>query len=165
MKNSFFSFSRLEISPATGLWLLAFIALAGEVYEVVQTQGSVGAIAALAVTLLILVMALRGLSTENTLLKRMDEVLEGASKGILEPRINGIPASGRLVNCAYRTNEVLDQVEAVFRESLTVISRMGEGHFGRQPQTAGLRGLYPQVLIRLPMHKKKWPPPWATSAS
>ena len=149
MKNSFFSFSRLEIGPATALWLLGLMALAGAAYGVVQTEGATWAVAALVLTLLVLLMGLRGLSTENKLLKRMDEVLEGASKGVLEPRINGIPASGRLVNAAYRTNEVLDQVEAVFRESLTVISRMGEGHFGRQPQTAGLRGLYPQVLIKI----------------
>ena len=103
MKNSFFSFSRLEIGPATALWLLGLMALAGAAYGVVQTEGATWAVAALVVTLLVLLMGLRGLSTENKLLKRMDEVLEGASKGVLEPRINSIPASGRLVNAAYRT--------------------------------------------------------------
>jgi methyl-accepting chemotaxis protein len=149
MKNSFFSFSRLEFSPAVGLWLLSLVSLAGAAYDLVFTSSSEVGIALMAVTVVVMLLALRGLSTENKLLGRMDEVLEGASKGILEPRINGIPTASRLTHCAHRTNEVLDQVEAVFRESLTVVSRMGEGHFGRQPQTAGLRGLYPQVLNKI----------------
>ena len=102
MKNSFFSFSRLEIGPAAGLWLLAVIALAGAVYEVVQTQGASWSVAALVVTLLVSVMALRGLSAENKLLKRMDEVLA------VRPGLTGLwQVSGRN-NLSYEERVDLD---------------------------------------------------------
>ena len=68
--------------------------------------------------------------------------------------ITGIPAQGRLVDAAWRVNEVLDQIEAVFRESMTVVSRMGAGDFSRQPQIVGLRGLYPEVLTQIALVQK-----------
>jgi methyl-accepting chemotaxis protein len=98
---------------------------------------------------LLLMAGLRSYGSEKNLLNDINRVLADASRGQLEARITGIPARGRLVDAAWGVNDVLDQIEAVFRESMTVVTRMGEGDFSRRPQAAGLRGLYPQVLTQI----------------
>ena len=154
--NSSSSISRLlDFSPVTGLHSLALLALAGAAHAVWTSPADWGALALLVLVLLTWALCARVLSRESVLLARIDQVLDGASKGVLEPRIVGIPARGRLTRAAWRTNETLDQVEAVFRESLTVVSRMGQGHFNRQPQSAGLRGLYPQMLVKMTEVQRK----------
>lgn len=149
MSNSSSISKLLDIEPSTGLALTGTLGLAASLYAGWLGGWDAFSLGLIAATLVAVALGYKSLHAESRLLAHINNVLDGASKGILEPRVTGIPEKGRLVNAAWRTNEMLDQVEAVFRESLTVVSRMGEGHFGRQPQTAGLRGLYPQVLIKI----------------
>ncbi len=101
-----------------------------------------------------LIAGIRAYRREDAQLQRITHVLSEAARGQLEARITGIPTQGRLVDAAWRVNEVLDQIEAVFRESMTVVSRMGAGDFSRQPQPTGLRGLFPQVLTQIALVQK-----------
>ena len=148
--NSLFSlFKRLDLSPSKGLLLLGLLAAVSVACLLVLTQFSTLAIVLAVVWLLVVFFAYRGLRAEALLLQRINVVMEGAARGVLEPRVTDVPMIGALADCAWSLNEVLDQVEAVFRESLTVVSRMGAGNFSRQPQAAGLKGMYPQVLHKI----------------
>ena len=140
---------RFELSPQLLLGLAGIVGFLASAYALWQTPGSYELMALLAVNVLLLIFGYKALGQENRLLERMDFVLSQAANGQLEPRITQIPSSGRLVDSAWRVNDVLDQIEAVFRESMTVVTRMGVGDFSRSPQAAGLRGLYPQVLAQI----------------
>jgi methyl-accepting chemotaxis protein len=147
--NSLFSlFSRLELSPAKGVWLQALLA-AVAVAALLLNSVSDLAIGLAVLIVLVLILSIRGQQNEEALVKNMKAVLRGAANGALEPRVTNIKGNSALAECAWSLNEVLDQVEAVFRESLTVVTRMSAGNFSRQPQPAGLKGIYPQVLHKI----------------
>ena len=149
MKNSFSRSSRFELSPTSGLAVMsaALLALAGALVWV--SELAIWSFAVLAAVLLVIGMSAKGHRTEQRLVGQMEVVLEGFSRGLLEQRLVLVPEGSRLKGCALHVNAALDQVEAVFRETLTVVSRMAQGNFNRMPQTAGLGGLYPQILLRV----------------
>ncbi|MFD0668617.1 methyl-accepting chemotaxis protein [Ramlibacter sp. MAHUQ-53] len=149
MKTSFSLSSRFELGAQAGVALLALVGLTGFVYAIFQSRFAVAPIVLAGVFLAVLGATLAGLRREARLVARMGVVLESASRGVLEPRVIDIRGNGQMAQLALGLNDVLDQVEAVFRESLTVVTRMGQGNFDREPQTAGLRGLFPQVLRRI----------------
>lgn len=143
-----------EMSPSALLGLSGALGVVGAAWALWQSPDNNWLWALLAAIALLLVLGLQALQRENDQLERMNRVLAEAARGQLESRITQIPGQGRLVDPAWRINEVLDQIEAVFRESMTVVTRMGSGDFSRQPQTAGLRGLYPQVLTQIAQVQK-----------
>jgi methyl-accepting chemotaxis protein len=149
MKNSFSRSSQLELSPSVGLAVMSAVLLA-LVGALLWISGlAVWSFVVLAVVLVVIGMSAKGHRTEQQLLAQMESVLSGFSRGLLEQRLVLVPRRSRLRNCALSVNAALDQVEAVFRETLTVVSRMAQGNFNRTPQTAGLAGLYPQILLRV----------------
>ena len=149
MSDSSSTSSRFELGHAAALLLVAVLGSAMAVRGLLAHPKDLSLWAGLVLVLGLTLWGWLDLRKEQHLLSRIDEVLDAASKGELEPRITQIPEQGRLVEAAWRLNETLDQIEAVFRESITVVTRIGEGDFGRQPQTSGLHGIYPQVLVRM----------------
>jgi len=145
--------SRFELSAGTALVLVTLPGLACGAYALWQQPPSdalaLGIALLMAFMVLFAWMGLSHLAGQKALLARINATLDDAAKGQLEARIIQIPARGQMVNAAHRINETLDQIEAVFRESLTVVTRMGDGDFSRRPMTAGLHGLYPQVLVKV----------------
>ena len=131
--NSLFSlFSRLELSPSKGLWLQALLAAVAVAALLLNSVSNL-AIALAVLIVLVLILSVRGQRNEEVLIRNMKSVLRGAANGALEPRVTNIKGNSALAECAWSLNEVLDQVEAVFRESLTVVTRMSAGNFSRQP--------------------------------
>ena len=149
MKNSSSHSSRFELGAQAGLTLMGLVGLAGLGYGVYSSHFDPVVIGLVVLFVLLWLLTQLGVASEARLIERVGAVLKSAAEGSLESRITHIPASGRVADVAWRVNDVLDQVEAVFRESLTVVTRMGLGNFSRQPQVVGLKGLYPQVLRRI----------------
>ena len=143
-----------EISALLLLVLSGALGMVGTAWALWHAPENPWLWALLGAIALLLVMGIQTQRREDAQLQRMNHVLAEAARGQLESRITQIPAHGRLVDAAWRINETLDQIEAVFRESMTVVTRMGSGDFSRQPQTAGLRGLYPQVLTQIALVQK-----------
>lgn len=141
--------NRFKLSPLWVLGTVGFLGLVSAALLVWQSPENYGFWTLLLAIACLLALGIKANAHENNQLDRINHVVAEAARGQLEARITHIPSSGRLVPAAWRINEMLDQIEAVFRESMTVVSRMGSGDFSRQPQTAGLRGLYPQVLIQI----------------
>ena len=102
-----------------------------------------------ALIVLLSVMAYSAQKSEDKVLGSIEKVLQDASQGHLEGRVLFIPVGHRLTNSAHGVNNVLDQIEAVLRESLTVVTRMGQGDFSRKLQIEGLNGIFPVVLSRI----------------
>ena len=138
-----------ELSPMLLLGLAGLLGLIAGAVALWQAPDNYPLMILLVSMALLWIAGVRSYLNEKELLQNINRVLDDASRGQLEARITGIPAQGRLVDAAWGVNDVLDQIEAVFRESMTVVTRMGEGDFSRQPQAAGLRGLYPQVLTQI----------------
>jgi len=138
--------SLFKLSTGVSFAALAALSLAASLLLCWQTGWALWAIGLAVFALLVTAAALAGFSQERALLAQIEDVLTDASQGHLEKRVIMIPASHRLTRQALGVNDVLDQVEAVLRESLTVVQRMGEGDFSREPQQAGLRGIFPVVL-------------------
>ncbi len=149
MKNSSSPSSRFELGTQAGVTLMGLVGVAGLGWAAYASHLDPVTLGLGVLFLVLWLVTQLGVASESRLIARVGEVLESASQGTLEPRINNIPASGRVARVAWQVNDVLDQVEAVFRESLTVVTRMGLGNFSRQPQVAGLKGLFPQVLRRI----------------
>jgi methyl-accepting chemotaxis protein len=138
-----------DLGPQGLLGLAGLAGLGAAAFALYLTPDNYVLMGLCAITALLLWVGLSATRRENELLARMDHVLAEAANGQLEARITQIPTHGRLVDAAWRVNDVLDQIEAVFRESMTVVTRMGSGDFSRHPQPAGLKGLYPQVLAQI----------------
>jgi methyl-accepting chemotaxis protein len=136
-------------TPLILLGLAGTLGLVAGAIALWQSPDNYGLMGLMAVMALLLLTGIKVCLHENTQLERIKHVLSEAAEGKLEARIVNIPQQGRLVDAAWRINDVLDQIEAVFRESMTVVTRMGSGDFSRRPQSQGLRGLYPQVLSQI----------------
>ena len=149
MSDSSSTSSRFELSHVAALLLVALLGAALAVRGLLAHPKDLSLWVGLALVLALTLWGWTSWRKEQRLFDRINEVLESAARGELEPRITEIPEQGRMADAAWRLNETLDQIEAVFRESITVVTRIGEGDFSRQPQIAGLHGMYPQVLVRM----------------
>ena len=141
--------NHFEPSPLILLGLAGTLGLVAGAIALWQAPDNYALMGLLAVMALLLLTGIKVCLHENAQLESIKHVLAEAAEGKLEARIVNIPQQGRLVDAAWRINDVLDQIEAVFRESMTVVTRMGSGDFSRRPQAQGLRGLYPQVLSQI----------------
>ncbi len=149
MKNSFSRSSLFELSPTAGLAAMSFVLVLMAATVVWISGLALWSFVVLAVVLLVIGLSAKGHQTEAKLVKQMEGVLEGFSRGLLEQRLVLVPSGSRMKNCALHVNAALDQVEAVFRETLTVVSRMAQGNFNRYPQATGMLGMFPQILLRV----------------
>jgi len=78
--------------------------------------------------------------TKSDLVSKIDFVTNSAAQGNLEPRITGIDPKDPLAKIAWNINNMLDQVEALNRETVTSIDNASNGKTHRNLQCAGLNG-------------------------
>ncbi len=78
--------------------------------------------------------------TKSTLALKIEKITYDASQGKLESRITGVDPKDPLAKSAWNINNMLDQVEALMRESATSIEQASEGNTHRNLQCAGLKG-------------------------
>ncbi|WP_215780039.1 methyl-accepting chemotaxis protein [Paludibacterium sp. B53371] len=80
------------------------------------------------------------------LLQKIEDVTLQVARGKLTLRITHIPASDEFGRIAWALNDMLDQLEACFREQQTAISRACAGQFFRRVQPVGLHGSFRAAL-------------------
>lgn len=78
----------------------------------------------------------------SALVSKIERVTHDASQGILESRITGISKNDPLAKAAWNINNMLDQMEALMRESATSIDQAAKGNSHRNLQLKGLKGGY-----------------------
>ena len=141
-----------KLQPAPAFILLALGALGSSL-----AWANAGGFGMLGTALLfgqwgVLVMAWLGWREHQQVIGKIQSVLSEARQGRLESRVILVPKDHPLVPVTDSLNDVLDQVEAVLRESLTMVThmtKMGSNSYAREPQVDGLNGIFPVVLQRI----------------
>jgi methyl-accepting chemotaxis protein len=80
------------------------------------------------------------LSQQATLLAQLSQVAEEVAHGKFDGRITRITERGELGVLCWNMNDMLDQIEACFREQATALDNAAQGNFTRKAQVTGLRG-------------------------
>jgi methyl-accepting chemotaxis protein len=103
-------------------------------------------IAAIGIAVVIAGLLLLPPSPEDPLLGKIEDVLAGASVGILEARIVSIPKDSPYGAIAWRLNTLLDQVEAYMRESILSMQLAAKGEQYHIMHPEGFKGLFSQSV-------------------
>ena len=82
----------------------------------------------------------RSKQTNSPLAKRIEEVTAAAAQGNLEMRVTGIDMKDPLAKAAWNLNNLLDQMEAMMRNTTTAIESANNGISYRKVFCSGLRG-------------------------
>ena len=82
----------------------------------------------------------RSKQTNSPLGRQIEEVTKSAAKGNLEVRVTGIDPKDPLAIAAWSINNLLDQMEALLRNSTTAIEKATEGIAHRKVFCEGLKG-------------------------
>lgn len=82
------------------------------------------------------------MSCDTELYEKVLEVIQEAAKGNLEPRIVNIDPNKPMGKVALGINDLLDQVEALMRETKTSIETASDGKSYRNVFNEGFRGLF-----------------------
>ncbi|OIN91957.1 MAG: hypothetical protein AUJ20_09090 [Comamonadaceae bacterium CG1_02_60_18] len=129
-------------------WLMGFVLAAGALLQ--SRQDGWGAL-----PLVWLVPALGCLLVWQGILQRQQRyVLEiqaiarDIAHGKFERRLHQLPTRGLFHDLCWDFNDMLDQLEACFREQATALQYASQGQYHRLAQTAGLRGTFGQALAQ-----------------
>jgi methyl-accepting chemotaxis protein len=79
-------------------------------------------------------------------IRSIGKVADEVSRGKFNSRITDVRTSDELGNLAWQINDMLDQLEACFREVDTTFKYASEGKYFRRAQPDGLHGTFRQVL-------------------
>ena len=101
-----------ELGPQRLLGLAGIVGVAAGAVALWQSPDSYASMALLTLNTLLLIVGFKAIGQENKLLDRLNGVLTEAAQGQLEARITQIPDKGRLIDAAWRVNDVLDQIES-----------------------------------------------------
>jgi methyl-accepting chemotaxis protein len=80
------------------------------------------------------------------IINKIKKVTQSAFQGNLEKRIIGIGKEDSIGEIAWYINEMLDQLETVFREINTILKNMSRGKYLRRAFPEGLHGNYAKIL-------------------
>ena len=83
---------------------------------------------------------------DAVLIAQMGRVMDRVAAGDFEPRVTRIPARGGNHDLAWSFNDMLDQLEACFRDQATALKYTSEGRFFRKAQPLGLHGGFQAAL-------------------
>ncbi len=86
--------------------------------------------------------------TNTRLLADVQNVAHEVAHGKLDGRLTNIPADSEFTDLCWNMNDMLDQLEACFREQATALQYASEGTYFRKAQSTGLRGTFRQSQER-----------------
>ncbi|HPW29184.1 MAG TPA: methyl-accepting chemotaxis protein [Rhodoferax sp.] len=136
MKPSFFQ----SDSARYGIALLALLG-AGAIAQAWYLNSGLIVLPLIPAVLLALLWVQRA-SGNSLLLAKVRSVAHEAADGNFGSRVTGIPKRGEAADMCWDINDMLDQLEACFREQDTSLRQAALGNFGRKVQTTGLRGTF-----------------------
>ncbi len=95
-----------------------------------------------------LVLLMRSDAGSQRFLQDIQSMAQDVSHGKFDRRIKNIPSSGRFHALCWDMNDMLDQLEACFREQGTSLQCASGGEYYRLAQAGGLRGSFHELLNR-----------------
>ncbi len=102
----------------------------------------------IAASLALLIRPLAIGQTRDPRLDQLQQVIREIANGKVGSRITYIGPRDELGALCWQINDMLDQLEACFREQQTVLSAAGAGQYFRKAQPIGLRGAFREALQR-----------------
>ena len=90
----------------------------------------------------------RTLQNNRQFLLDIQDMAQDVAHGQFARRITNIPASGTFHALCWDMNDMLDQLEACFREQATALQCASVGQYERRAQTGGLHGSFSASLKR-----------------
>ncbi len=134
--------SEMRIAVAVYAGLVLFFALA--VLSGVSPVYS-SAAAAMFLTVFTIVAAGR-IRSHSDLIKKITTMADEVYRGRFEYRITHIPPTTELGDVSWKLNDMLDQLEAMFREVKTTVDYNSQGKYFRKPQRVGLHSGFAGIL-------------------
>jgi methyl-accepting chemotaxis protein len=80
------------------------------------------------------------LHRQAAVMAQLSQVAAEVAHGKFEGRMTHVEQGNALGDLCWNMNDMLDQIEACFREQATALHNASEGHYARKAQTTGLRG-------------------------
>lgn len=106
-------------------------------------------LAFLAISLAYTVFVIAGTPKLLAPIRSIGKVAEEVSKGIFHSRITDVKTNDELEKLAWQINDMLDQLEACFREVDTTFKYASQAKYFRHTQPDGLHGTFRQILERV----------------
>jgi methyl-accepting chemotaxis protein len=127
---------------------MALILLGGAAFQSWREGFSAVPLLWLVPSLLCLILWTRSLQRDRRHLLQIQAVAQEVAHGQFASRITHIPASGKFHDLFWDLNDMLDQLEACFREQATALQSASVGQYYRLAQPVGLRGGFSDSLKR-----------------
>ncbi|NVO05103.1 MAG: HAMP domain-containing protein, partial [Rhodoferax sp.] len=89
---------------------------------------------------LLLLWWVQRLRRQAAMLARISQVAHEVAQGKFDQRLTGVAEDSELGALCWNMNDMLDQIEACFREQATALRYAAQGNLTRKSQTTGLRG-------------------------
>ncbi|MDO8699361.1 MAG: hypothetical protein Q7J75_02905, partial [Rhodoferax sp.] len=96
--------------------------------------------------LVCLVLWMRNDLGKQRFLKDIQDMAQDVARGKFARRIKNIPTTGQFHALCWDMNDMLDQLEACFREQATALQYASVGRYYRLAQPVGLRGSFHESL-------------------
>jgi methyl-accepting chemotaxis protein len=121
---------------------VAALLAVGAGFQFWQSHGDWMALAPLVPCALLLAVWMRRLVTNVELLSGVRALATAVARGKFGNRMTNIPEGTESSGLCWEMNDMLDQLEACFREQATALKYAAEGKYFRLGQTTGLRGSF-----------------------
>jgi len=137
MRPSFF-----PSSPSAQAVAALLLLLAGLLAQFLWLGTGVWGLLCFVPALAFLLLCVQGLQRQARTLEQLSAVASEVARGHFERRLTQVEAGNALFALCWHMNDMLDQIEACFREQATALAQAAQGNFGRRSQTTGLHGAF-----------------------
>jgi methyl-accepting chemotaxis protein len=137
MSSSFFQSESGRFAGGVGALLIV-----GAGFQFWQSQGHWMVLLPLLPCAVLLAVWVRRLVPNAQLLVGVRGLADEVAHGKFGSRMTHIPAGAELSSLCWEMNDMLDQLEACFREQATALKYAADGKYFRMGQTTGLRGSF-----------------------
>jgi len=129
-------------------WLLAVVLVAGAALQSWHEGWSAFALVWLLPALGCLWAWATQLQRQSAYMHQIQAIAQEVAHGRFGNRLHRMPTSGFFHDLCWDFNDMLDQLEACFREQATALHCASEGKYFRRAQEAGLRGSFREAMVQ-----------------
>lgn len=128
------------------VWLMGVLLVVGAAAQSWHDGWSAFALIWLLPALLCLALWVASLQRQQQVVSQIQNMAHTVAQGQFGRRLQDIPATGALHDVCWEFNDMLDQLEACFREQATALHYASDGQYFRLAQPEGLRGTFKTAL-------------------
>ncbi|AGX87874.1 methyl-accepting chemotaxis protein [Candidatus Symbiobacter mobilis] len=127
-------------------WVTGVLLVGGAALQVWHDRGDPFTVYWLIPVLWCLTVLLRNLRCQHRHILQIQHIAKAVARGKFGERLTRLPTQGLFQGVCWDFNDMLDQLEACFREQATVLRYASQGQYFRTAQEAGLRGTFRDAL-------------------